>query len=89
MDAGCAGVKVEWADGCLAVVQSLRAAGIEVMGHVGLTPQTALDFKVKGRDEASARLILEQAAQMQEAGCFAIVLECVPESLARDITARK
>jgi 3-methyl-2-oxobutanoate hydroxymethyltransferase len=86
IDAGCAGVKVEWSASCLAVVKCLREAGIEVMGHVGLTPQTATEFKVQGKDAASAKLIMDQAARMQDTGCFAMVLECVPEGLARDIT---
>jgi 3-methyl-2-oxobutanoate hydroxymethyltransferase len=85
-EAGCDAVKVEWFPWCDEVVKSLRAAGIEVMGHVGLTPQTAQEFKVQGRDSASAQAIIQQAKLLEEAGCFAIVLECVPEDLAREIT---
>ncbi len=86
IEAGCAAVKVEWFAGIEAVIRLLRADGIEVMGHAGLTPQTAVDFKVQGRDAASAAAILEQARAMAAAGCFAVVLECVPEGLAREIT---
>lgn len=87
-EAGCQAVKVEWFPHCEEVVRSLRHAGIEVMGHVGLTPQTAREFKVQGRDSASAGIILDQARRLEEAGCFAVVLECVPEDLAREITAQ-
>ncbi len=86
-EAGCQAVKLEWFDRCAEVVRGLRQAGIPVMGHVGLTPQTALEFKVQGKDQAAAGLISDQAKALEAAGCFAIVLECVPQSLARQITA--
>jgi 3-methyl-2-oxobutanoate hydroxymethyltransferase len=85
-EAGCDAVKVEWFPWCEEVVRSLRTSGIAVMGHVGLTPQTAQEFKVQGRDSASAKAIMEQAKILEEAGCFAVVLECVPEDLAKEIT---
>ena len=92
-EAGCGAVKLEWFDGQSSVspveqiVRAICAAGIPVMGHVGLTPQTAQSFKVQGKDLASARAILDQARAFEAAGCFAVVLECVPESLAHEITA--
>ena len=86
IDAGCQAVKIEWFPWCEEVVRSLRTAGILVMGHVGLTPQTAQEFKVQGRDSVSARLIVEQSKLLEQAGCFSVVLECVPEELAREIT---
>lgn len=89
-EAGCQGVKVEWFDRCIEVVAKLRQAGIPVMGHVGLTPQTAESqggFKVQGKNSISAATIREEAQALEKAGCFALVLECVPESLAREITA--
>jgi len=58
----------------------------QVMGHVGLTPQTAEEFKVQGKDEETANKILEEAEELEKAGCFAIVLECVPLELAKKIT---
>ena len=85
-EAGCQAVKVEWFPWCDEVIRSLREDGIEVMGHIGLTPQTAQEFKVQGRDNASAKEIMQQARIMEDAGCFSIVLECVPEELAREIT---
>jgi 3-methyl-2-oxobutanoate hydroxymethyltransferase len=86
-EAGCQGVKVEWFGRCVEVVRAIRLAGIPVMGHVGLTPQTAHEFKVQGKDASSARHILEEARALEQAGCFAIVLECVPTALAQEITS--
>lgn len=90
-EAGCDAVKVEWKPGMDATARAIVEAGIAVMGHVGLTPQTAQaegGFTVRGRDAASARRIVDQALALQEAGCFAMVLECVPDALAKVITAR-
>jgi len=61
------------------------------MGHVGLTPQSVHGlggFKVQGRDEHGAEKLLEDASALEEAGCFAIVLEAVPSGLAGEITGR-
>lgn len=88
-DAGCNAVKLEWFDKCLDVVEQFYRKGIPVMGHVGLTPQTADrlgGFKVQGRDASGARKILENALALEAAGCFSVVLECVPAELARLIT---
>lgn len=86
---GCDAVKLEWFDQCVEVVAALRQAEIAVMGHVGLTPQTAEQlggFKVQGKDAASAHQIMEQALMLEKAGCFSLVLECIPRQLARLIT---
>jgi len=88
-EAGCAAVKVEGGKRILPAVEAILAADIPVMGHVGLTPQSYRKFggfKVQGREVDSAREIREDAQALAEAGCFAIVLECVPESLAAEIT---
>jgi 3-methyl-2-oxobutanoate hydroxymethyltransferase len=88
-EAGCAAVKVEGGRRILPAVEAILAADIPVMGHVGLTPQSYRKmggFKVQGREAESARLIREDAQALAEAGCFAIVLECVPETLAAEIT---
>jgi 3-methyl-2-oxobutanoate hydroxymethyltransferase len=72
------------------VIQAILRAGIPVMGHVGLTPQSVLHFggfKVQGRSEEDSRRILAQARALEEAGCFAVVLECIPSPLAAEITA--
>lgn len=71
-------------------VQRLVEAGIPVMGHVGLTPQSvhALGgYRVQGRDEENAERIRQEAGRLAEAGCFAIVLELMPADLAAEITA--
>lgn len=59
---------------------------IDVMGHIGLTPQTATEFKVQGKDEEAANKLINLAKQLEEAGCYSIVLECVPIPLAKKIT---
>ena len=62
--------------------------GIEVMGHIGLTPQTITTFKVQGKDKESADKIVEEAITLDKAGCFSIVLECIPLTLAETITKK-
>ena len=59
---------------------------IEVMGHVGLTPQTVTDFKVQGKEEETANKIIKMAKDLEEAGCYAIVLEGIPLQLGKKIT---
>ncbi|MCK4881623.1 MAG: 3-methyl-2-oxobutanoate hydroxymethyltransferase [Candidatus Omnitrophica bacterium] len=88
-EAGCNAVKLEWFDQCLEVAEKIVKAGIPVMGHVGLTPQTAEQlggFKVQGKDADSARKIIEYAKALQERGVFSIVLECIPSQIAAIIT---
>ena len=90
-EAGCDAVKLEWFDRCLEVAHNIVRAGIPVMGHVGLTPQTADQLgglKVQGKDAAAAQKILENALALEKKGCFSIVLECVPAPLAAMITER-
>ena len=90
-EAGCDAVKVEWKHGIEDVVKAISDAGIPVMGHVGLTPQTAQaegGFKVRGKEAASAARIIAQAVALQEVGCFALVLECIPDVVAEEITQR-
>lgn len=93
-EAGCDAVKVEGGQGStesLEAVQTIAQAGIPVLGHLGLTPQTAGKeggFKVQGKSEAAARQIEEAAVRLEKAGCFGVVLECVPCQLARQITRR-
>lgn len=90
-ESGAQAVKLEGpADEFGGVIHAILRAGIPVMGHVGLTPQSILHFggfKVQGRGEADARRILAQALALEEAGCFAVVLECMPPALAAEITA--
>ena len=60
--------------------------GIEVMGHIGLTPQTVTDFKVQGKDLEGANKLIALAKACDRAGCFSLVLECIPLGLAKTIT---
>lgn len=86
-EAGCDAVKLEWSKDCPRICAALTAEGVAVMGHIGLTPQTAEKYAVQGKDVASAKAIMEQARLLADSGCFAVVLECVPAELARLITA--
>jgi len=88
-EAGCDAVKLEWFDKCLQVTEAIIKAGIQVMGHIGLTPQTADKlggFKVQGRDAEAAQRLIKQAQDLESLGCFSIVLECVPDKIAEIIT---
>jgi 3-methyl-2-oxobutanoate hydroxymethyltransferase len=87
--AGASAVKLEGGRKRLDVVNAILSAEIPVMGHLGLTPQSfhALGgFRVQGRDLDAARAIVDDAIALAEAGCFAIVLECVPDAVARLVT---
>ena len=88
-EAGAQAVKLEGGGIMVERVRAIVAAGIPVMAHLGLTPQTAAQlggFKVQGREEKKARQILQDALELQEAGAFSLVLECVPQSLAARVT---
>jgi 3-methyl-2-oxobutanoate hydroxymethyltransferase len=88
-EAGCDAVKLEGGIEVCEIVQAMVRAGISVMGHIGLTPQTAMQlggYKVQGKDADSARRLLREAKGLVEAGVFSIVLECVPTQLAEIIT---
>lgn len=88
-EAGADAVKVEGAGTTLSRVQALVGAGVPVMGHIGLTPQTATmlgGFKAQGRTAAKARALVDDALALQAAGVFALVLEAVPSPVAARIT---
>lgn len=88
-EAGCDAVKLEGGEEMCDVVRALTRAGVPVMGHIGLTPQTAGQlggFKVQGRDLESARKMVADAKALTDAGVFSIVLECVPGNLAEVVT---
>lgn len=90
-EAGCAAVKLEWFDKCLDVTKEIIQAGIPVMGHIGLTPQTADKlggFKVQGKDAETAERLIQQAQLLEKTGCFALVIECVPDKIAALISAK-
>jgi 3-methyl-2-oxobutanoate hydroxymethyltransferase len=82
-------VKLEGAGPSLSRVRAIAGAGIGVMGHVGLTPQSATvlgGFKAQGRTADQARLLYEDVLSLEAAGCFAVVLEAVPAPVAARIT---
>ncbi len=84
-------VKLEGAGPSLERVRAIVAAGIPVMGHIGLTPQTATihgGHKAQGRQAAEARQLFDDAVALEAAGCFGIVLEAVPPPVSAAITKR-
>lgn len=83
LEAGAKAVKVENKP---EIIEFLVENGIEVMGHIGLTPQTITNFKVQGKNENDAKKLIALAKACDRSGCFSIVLECVPESLGKVIT---
>ncbi len=91
MQAGANAIKLEGAGVNICdTIQHIMSAGVPVMGHIGLTPQAVHQlggYKVQGREHQAAKSLLKDAKALEAAGCFAIVIECVPEALARDITA--
>jgi len=82
----CDAVKIEGGKKVSNIVQYLVKKKIPVMGHIGLLPQSAVNFKVQGRSPNQKMKILEDAKAVSESGVFAIVIECVTESLAKKIT---
>jgi 3-methyl-2-oxobutanoate hydroxymethyltransferase len=88
-EGGADAVKLERGGTSVARAKAIVDAGIPVMGHVGLTPQTATvlgGFKAQGRTADRAKQLREDAVALQEAGCFAVVLEAVPSAVARAVT---
>nr|MEE4269635.1 3-methyl-2-oxobutanoate hydroxymethyltransferase [Candidatus Krumholzibacteria bacterium] len=89
-EGGATAVKIEGGRRRLDMIAGLLRAEIPVMGHLGLTPQSVHRFggyKVQGRGEDAAAALRDEARLLQEAGCFALVLECVPAELAAQISA--
>lgn len=90
MQAGAHGIKIEGGDEhTCEVIEYLVQAGVPVMGHIGLTPQSLHSlggFVVQGKSKAQEDLLLEQALKLEKAGCFALVLECIKASLGKTIT---
>jgi 3-methyl-2-oxobutanoate hydroxymethyltransferase len=88
-EAGADAVKVEGAGPTVSRVLALVGAGIPVMGHVGLTPQSATmlgGFRAQGRTAAQAKRLVEDARTLEQAGCFSIVLEAVPAPVAARVS---
>ncbi|MCD6460945.1 3-methyl-2-oxobutanoate hydroxymethyltransferase [bacterium] len=88
-EGGAQAVKIEGGKDMAEVVSKLVTSGIPVMGHIGLTPQDILKsggYFVRGKEENSAKKIIEDAKSLEQAGVFSIVLECIPKDLAETIT---
>ena len=89
MQAGAHAVKLEGVAGNAGLISHLIESGVPVMGHIGLTPQFVNmlgGYHVQGKTDESAKRLKEEARALQDAGCFALVLECVPTPLAAEIT---
>jgi 3-methyl-2-oxobutanoate hydroxymethyltransferase len=88
-EGGCDAVKLEGGSELAPTVKAIVRAGVPVCGHIGLTPQTATQlsgFKVQGKDAESARTLITSAKDLEEAGAFMVVMECIPDVLASRIT---
>jgi 3-methyl-2-oxobutanoate hydroxymethyltransferase len=90
-ESGCQSVKLEGGARSAPAIQAIVEAGVPVVGHVGLTPQSVhglSGFRVQGRGQDAAARLIEDALAVQEAGAFCIVLEMVPAELAAELTAQ-
>ncbi|MFH1753885.1 MAG: 3-methyl-2-oxobutanoate hydroxymethyltransferase [Candidatus Omnitrophota bacterium] len=88
-DAGCDAVKLEGGTESLDAAKAIVGAGIPLMGHLGLTPQSIEKlggYKVQGKTAEGAKVIIEDAKKLEKAGCFSLVLECIPSPIAKIIT---
>jgi len=89
MKAGAHAVKLEGIDGNRETIAHIVKSGVPVMGHLGLTPQSVNvlgGFRVQGRSDGAAEILKKEAIACEQAGCFSLVLECVPRELAAEIT---
>lgn len=89
-EANAGAVKLEGGESVCEAIKAITQAGIPVMAHLGLTPQSVNafgGFKVQCKDELSAKKLVKDALAVQEAGAFAVVLECVPAKLAEYVTS--
>ncbi len=89
MSAGAHAVKLEGVRGHAEIVRHIVDSGVPVMGHLGLTPQSVNllgGMRVQARTDSEADLLASQARELEEAGCFPLVLECVPSEAARKVT---
>lgn len=88
-ESGAAAIKLEGGSEVSMTIEAMVKARIPVMGHIGLTPQAIHQmggYKVQGRDSKEAKRLIDDARLLEEAGVFALVLECIPYQLAREIT---
>lgn len=90
-EAGAHAVKLEGGEEVALLVKKMEEAGIPVLGHIGLTPQDILKlggYKVQGKNREAAQKLIRDAQALEEAGAFAVVLECIPSELAGEITKK-
>lgn len=90
-EAGCDAIKLEGGDEVIDATIAIVNAGIPVLGHLGLTPQTISKlggFKIPGKTAEAARHLIDQALRLERAGCFGVVLECVPDKVAKIVTEK-
>ena len=90
-EGGCEAVKLEGGQDYVEVVRRIVRAGVPVMGHIGLTPQSVHKmggYVVQGKGADKAQQILRDARALEQAGCYAVVLECIPAELARIVTSQ-
>jgi 3-methyl-2-oxobutanoate hydroxymethyltransferase len=88
-ETGAHAVKLEGADVVVDKIAALTKAGIPVCAHLGLTPQSVGvlgGYKVQGKEASAARKLIEDAKKCEQAGAFAVVLECIPKQLANEVT---
>lgn len=91
MQAGACAVKIEGDTHQIELIQHIVDAGIPVMGHLGLTPQSIHSLgghRVQANTEKSAKRLIESASRLEQAGCFSVVLECVPNKIGDCVTKR-
>lgn len=89
MKSGANAVKIEGSRGHLETIRYIVESGVPVMGHLGLTPQSFNSlggFKLQGKKDSEVGRLIEDAKALEEAGCFAIVLECIPDSLGKAVS---
>src|SRR5216683_2873673 len=89
MTAGAHAVKLEGVRGHVEIVRHIVDSGVPVMGHLGLTPQSLHGLggmKIQARTNAAVKVLASEARELEDAGCFALVLECVPAEAARQVT---
>jgi len=84
LESGAHGVKIEGNKS--EIINALLSNGVPVMGHLGLLPQTASNYRLKGKQPEEAEKIFKDALEVEKLGVFSIVLECIPEDLAKKIT---
>lgn len=90
-EALCDAVKLEGGYEVVEVTEAIVDAGVPVLGHLGLTPQTISKlggYRIQGKDAAAAKKMVDEALMLEKAGCFAIVLECVPDMVAKFVTEK-